>query len=199
MAASETDICNLALSHLGEAPIESLNEDSTAARACALNYETTRDGVLRSHRWNFAQTRAALAQLEATPAFGWSYAYALPADCLRVLEVNDSEVGDVISGPFIIEGRNLLTDETSVNLVYLRRITDVSQFDVLFIEALALKLAVVLSEKIRGTTGKTAELLSAYDNKTAPLARRVDANEGKRRKGLIALNSQAIRARGCGI
>jgi hypothetical protein len=86
-----------------------------------------------------------------------------------------------------------------VNLVYLRRITDVSQFDVLFIEALALKLAVVLSEKIRGTTGKTAELLSAYENKTAPLARRVDANEGKRRRGLISLNSQAIRARGCGI
>ncbi len=198
MISSSTEVCNLALGHLGEASITSLDEDTTAARACALHYAMTRDELLRSHRWNFATTRAALVLLDASPAFGWSYQYQLPSDFLRVLEVNDSEAGDVISGEWIIEGRVLLTSWDAVQLVYIRQILDVSQFDALFVQALALKLAVYLSETIRGTTGKTQELTLAYERVTAPLARRVDANEGRRRKGLLPLNSLFVRARGAG-
>jgi hypothetical protein len=193
--SSPADICNLALAHLGEAPITSLDEDTLAARACALHYETTRDELLRSHRWNFASARAVLSRLEAIPAFGWAYAFALPTDFLRALDVNDEEAGDLTSGEWQIEGRNLLTDWDEVSLVYIRQIEDVSQFDALFVQAFALKLAVYLSETIRGTTGKTAELMQAYERITGPLARRVDANEGRQRKGLLPLNSLFIRAR----
>jgi hypothetical protein len=198
MISSATDICNVALGHLGEARITSLEEDSVAARACALHYRMTRDQVLRSHRWNFAQARAVLSRLDDAPAFGWSYQYELPANCLRVLEVNDSEAGDVITDAYLIEGRALLTNAESVNLVYLRRIEDVGQFDALFVEALAVKLAIVLSETIRGTTARTAELAQVYERVTAPLAKRVDANEGRRRKGLLAMNSFALRERARG-
>lgn len=196
MITSETDICNLALGHLGEAPITSLNEDSVAGRACNLHYSTTRDAILRAHRWNFAQARVTLSRLADAPAFGWSYQYELPADFLRALEFNDTEVGDVVSEQYVIEGRRILADAATVNLVYTKRVVNVALFDALFVEAFANKLAVLLSEKIRGTTGKTAELTQAYERITAPLARRVDANEGRRRKGLITFNSLAIRARG---
>jgi hypothetical protein len=199
MAASETDICNLALGHLGERPITSLAEDTVAGRACNLHYAATRDELLRSHRWNFAQDRKVLSRLAQAPAFGWSHQYALPDDCLRVLEVNGSEMGDVISDEFIIEGRNILTDADAVNLVFIRRTADVSTFDALFVEIFAVKLGIKLSEKIRGTTGKTAELTQLYERVSAPLARRVDANEGRRRKGLLPLNSLAVRARGEGV
>lgn len=196
MASSETDICNLALGHLGEAPIVSLNEDSTASRACSLHYAVTRDATLRAHRWNFAVARVALSELADAPAFGWTHQFPLPGDCLRVLEFNDSEEGDVIGSIFIIEGRTLLTNDDSARIVYVRRAKDVSLFDSLFVEALALRLAAILSETIRGTTGKTADLLNAYERMTGPLARRIDANEGRRRKGLLPMNSHAIRARG---
>ena len=195
MANSATDICNLALGHLGEKRITSLDEDSVAARACALHYETTLEEVLRSHRWNFAQTRAELTALADEPLFGCDYQYQLPADCLRVLEFNDSECGDVVSDQYIIEGRRLLTNASEAKLVYTKRITDVSAFDSLFVKALAVKLAVAVSETLRGSTGKTGELLQAYEKITAPLARRGDANEGRRRKGLIANNSLMLRAR----
>lgn len=199
MNRSDTDICNLALGHLGEGRITSLDEDSAAARACALHYEQTRDQVLRSHRWNFAQRRAVLSRLSDAPAFGWSFQYELPADCLRVLEINDSEFGDVISDAYVVEGRALLTNAETINMVYVQRIEDVGQFDALFVEALALKLAVILSETIRGTTGKTADLVQLYERVTAPLARRVDANEGRRRKGLLPVSSNFVRARAEGI
>lgn len=199
MPSSKTDICNLALGHLGEAPIISLDDDSLAARACALHYTQTRDQVLRSHRWSFAQTRVALAPLEASPPFGWGYQFQLPVDCLRVLEVNKTEWGDWLDDQYIIEGRTLLTNDATVNLVYVQRIEDVSQLDALFVEAFAVKLAIVLSETIRGTTSKTAELAQMYERVTAPTARRVDANEGRRRKGLLPMNSLAIRARFSGV
>jgi hypothetical protein len=195
MATSDTDICNLALGHLGEAAITSLDEDSAAGRACKLHYSITRDAVLRSHRWNFAQSRVTLSQLADAPAFGWSYQYELPADFVRALEYNDTEIGDMVSEEFVIEGRRILTDSPTVNLVYSRRVDNVAKYDPLFVEALAVKLAIILSEKIRGTTSKTADLTQAYERVTAPLARRIDSNEGRRRKGLLPLNSLAIRAR----
>lgn len=193
MVTSPTDICNLALGHLGEARITSLDEDSVSARACTLHYNSVRDEVLRSHRWNFAQDRQVLSALEELPPFGWARQYELPADCLRVLEVNGSEAGDVISSEYIIEGRRILTNAEEVRLVYLRQVPDVSEFDALFVRALAVRLAIVLSETIRGTTQKTSELTQLYERVTAPLARRVDANEGRRRKGMLPLNSPLLR------
>lgn len=193
--SSETEICNLALSHLGESPIASLEDNTAASRACAQHYELARDEVLRSHRWNFAQGRRVLSRLAEAPEFRWAHKYQLPEDCLRVLEVNDSEIGDWISDEYVIEGRELLTDADTVNLVYTKQITDVSLFDSLFVKALGYKLGVALSEIIRGTTTKTVELAEMYESLIAPLARRTDANEGKRRKGILPMNSLALRAR----
>ena len=82
-----------------------------------------------------------------------------------------------------------------MNLVYVARYTDATRFDPLFVDAFALALAVRLTESIRGTTEKTAALQSAYERIIAPLARRVDANEGRRRKGLLSLNSMFVRSR----
>lgn len=195
MPSSDTEICNLALAHLGEARITSREENSAAGRACDLHYLAVRDEVLRAHRWNFAQARVKLSALTAPPAFGWSYQYELPPDCLRVLEVNGSEYGDALSDEYIVEGRRLLTDAAELRLVYIKQVEHVNVFDALFVDALALKLAIKLSETLRGTTQRTGELLQAYERITAPLARRVDANEGRRRKGLLPMNSLSIRAR----
>lgn len=193
---SELEICNLALAHLGEAPIASLAASDAVSLACAAQYEVTRDACLRAHRWNFASARAALEVVDDVPAFGWGHQFDLPESCLRVLEFNGSEEGDMITSPFVIEGSRLLTDDAEAKVVYIQRIEDTDLFDPLFVEALAVRLASKLSEMIRGTTKKTSELEAAYATIVAPLARRVDANEGRRRKGLISLNSPALRARG---
>ncbi len=192
---TQLELCNVALAHLGEARIASINDDTVTARACLLHYGPVRDEVLRSHRWNFAIVRSQLIETTA-PAFGWSRAFTLPADCLRALEINDNEVGDWISETWAIEGRLVLTNAEAVNLVYVKSIGDTALTDPLFAQAFALKLAAALSETIRGATSKTGELLQLYDARTAPLARRVDANEGRRRKGLLPLNSLFVRARG---
>lgn len=187
-------ICNIALGHLGEASIITMGDNTPAAKACSLHYDLTRDEVLRAHRWNFAIGRDELTEEEAPP-FGWNKRFALPADCLRSLEVNDSEEGDWITDKWVVEGRSILTNADSVRLVYVRSIGDEALTDPLFARAFSVKLAAALSETIRGSTSKTGDLLQLYEAAVAPLARRVDANEGNRRKGMLPLNSFSVRSR----
>lgn len=190
---SAVELCNVALAHLGEAPVVSLDDTTAVANHCDALYAVTRDELLRSHRWNFATKRQTLPRLAQPPPFGWACAYQLPSDCLRVCEVNGSEGGE--SKTWVIESGQLLSNEIECQAVYVCRVEDVTLFDALFISALSLKLAAALAEAIRGSTGKTGELMQQYERVTAPLARRIDANETRRRKGLLPMHSMAIQSR----
>jgi hypothetical protein len=87
--ASDVDICNLALAHLGDAAdVASIDppEGSAQADHCARWYPIARDQLLEKHTWSFATKRVQLAQLgNAWPE--WQYIYAVPDDCLRVFAV----------------------------------------------------------------------------------------------------------------
>lgn len=191
---TETHICNMALGLLGESRILALTDTDATARACALWYESTRDAVLRSHKWNFARKHAVLSRLDARPLFTWQYAFALPADFLRVYEVNDSEEG--LDDPWVIEGDKLLSDCDVINLVYVYRMMDASKFDPLFQEALSYKLAEKLATTLRGSSSQVVDFTTQYERITAPLARRIDANERRDRKPLMPFRSQFVDARG---
>jgi len=176
--ATEVSICSNALRRLGDSPITSLTDDTERARLCNAFYPDARDHVLRAHPWNFAITRASLAKLSDTPAYGFSYMFALPTDpyCLRVLEM---EYADYI---FKIEndatnGRVLLTDEGTAKILYIARITDPTLFDAMFVETLTSKLAVDLSYAITGSQQVQAQMEKMYQAKLSE-ARSVDGQEG---------------------
>lgn len=87
--ASEVDICNLALGHLGDnATVASIDppEGSAQAEHCARFYPIARDTLLELHSWNFASRRAQLAQVDC-PWPEWRYAYAQPANTINVVAV----------------------------------------------------------------------------------------------------------------
>ncbi|MEO6054818.1 MAG: hypothetical protein ABIP97_12475 [Chthoniobacterales bacterium] len=194
MAASETSICNLALGRLGNDSILSTDDDSESARVCKLFYGQTRDEVLRSHRWKFATVLASLAQLTATPVFDWSYQYQLPTDCLRVLQVNGFEPWEQ-PGLFEIQGRFLLTDADGANVKYTSRITDANQFDPLFIEALACKLASKIAAGLTDSQSRVQALLTEYKTLTGAEAMRVDAMEGRPKRKLPYVQSDLVNSR----
>jgi len=149
MAASDVEICNIALAVLEEQRITSLTESTEQGRYCNIHYDDARDFVLRLHPWNFATRRAVLAQDAVAPLFGYDNAFKLPTDpyCLRVISVNDP------SDPpnWKIEGRLLLIDESVVDLVYIGRIIDVTQYDAGFVQALAHYLAWKLAKPLTGS------------------------------------------------
>ena len=87
--ASDVDIGNLALGHIGDTgSVSSFDppEGSVQAEHCARFYPIARDSLLEMHSWGFATRRSVLAQLTNT-ASSWAYAYAVPNDALNILAV----------------------------------------------------------------------------------------------------------------
>jgi hypothetical protein len=139
MSISATLIANQALARIGASRINNIDTgETTEAIQARTHYETTRDSLLQSHLWRFALARATLSEDTETPDFEYDHQYILPTDCLRVIGVYDT------TNTYVVEGDRLLTDDDSVEIWYLKRITDPTQFSPLFIECLVLQLAMKL-------------------------------------------------------
>jgi hypothetical protein len=171
MATGILNIVNSALLLAGCDTITSLTQENTRnARVANTIYDQIRQGMLRSHPWNFATKRASLALLTETPAFGYSYYYQLPADCLRIVREENPNV------IYKVEGRRILTDQPGINIIYIYDVEDVSAMDRLFIEALTYRLAAQFAAMIKLDPG----LGGAMDSKAEICerkARQVDGQE----------------------
>ena len=154
---SITDLCNEALRLVGQDRITSINDGSVNANTCKLFYATSRDAVLRDNNWGFAKKRLELAET-TTPVFGWNYAFGLPADNIRVIRLGTSD--DI---KWAIEGKTLVTDESTASILYIFRVTDVNKWDSLFYQALSVFLASKLAMPLTENEKKMTELLKAYD------------------------------------
>lgn len=156
---SETLICNRALQKLGAARITSRTENSSEARACNTVYELLRDAELRAHPWNFAGKRVQLAAESTVPSFGKAYQYPLPTDFLKLRE----DDVPTYSRDWIIEGKKILTDEGGpLNVRYTKTVTDVTEMDPLFIEALACKMAIEMCEELTQSNSKKESAKDDY-------------------------------------
>ncbi len=171
--ASVVDICNSALNQIGASNIISLTEDSKAARICNQRYEFIRDSVFRAHPWNSLVTRRTLSPDATAPTFEFDNAFTLPTDpyCLRVISL---DFHDIIHR---VEGRKILCNEDTLNLVYVGRVEDVNQYDMLLIESIAAALAADLAYPLAGSTSLAQEMRAVYQEKLKE-ARFVDATEG---------------------
>jgi hypothetical protein len=169
--ASVVQICNSALNQLGAGAITALTENSKNARLCNARYETVRDAVFRSHPWNCLVKRLQLAQDSNTPAWGFTYQYTLPSDCLRVLGINDYD------SDYKIEGRKLLISTSAVKLIYISQVTDPNEMDVLLRETISAGLAADIAYAITANL-QIAKLFNEKYGLKLSEARHADASEG---------------------
>ena len=168
--ASDTLICNKALTKLGSARILTLSDDSKQAASCNAIYETVRDAELRAHLWNFSLARASLPSLVSVPDWGFTKEFQLPADCLKVFQVNDIFVGLSLSdyrnsdeSEFAIEQGKILADFASpLKIRYVKRQTDAGSFDALFVDTLACRMAYELAEDLTQSATKKQSALQDY-------------------------------------
>ena len=175
--ATEVDICNLALAHLGDdATIASLSppEGSAQAEKAARFYPIARDSLLEMHTWNFAAKRANLA-LTTNNLAQWDYAYVAPTDMMSPVAVisptaqNDyatrMSAGDTPGGitsnyaptivagqytpqQFAIEGTTIYTNVETAMLRYQAFVTESDKFSPLFVMTLSWHLASMLAGPI---------------------------------------------------
>lgn len=184
--ASVVDICNLALSRLGDtATVSSIDppEGSPQAQYCATFYPIARDTLLEMHQWTFCTRRTIPAQVDY-PYSQWKYAYAAPSEMLDVIAVLDRNatddsayslvrdnqvIGTVNSGqsiytpqPYSLESLEdgsivILTNQEDPIIRYTARVTDTTKYTAMFVNCLSWLLASHLAGPlIKGDVGSKA-------------------------------------------
>jgi len=175
--ASVVDICNSALNLLGASTISALTDDSKNARLCNQRYEPIRNRVFRSHAWNCLHKRVQLAQNSTAPVVEYSYAYALPSDCLRVLKIhtgtNDSINSEI---DYKLEGRNIVTNEGTVYLIYIGLVTDPNEYDTYLQESISHQLAADIAYAVTNNATLANNYMTRADERLRE-ARFIDATE----------------------
>jgi len=173
---TKVEICNLAIRMIGAKRITSLDDEAEEARVLTDIYDRMLDEVLVAYPWNFALKRSALTRLATTPTYEYDYAYALPADCLRVVEAEDHAYED-----FQVEDNKLLTDSESLNVRYIARVTDPTKYSPLFIQAFTARLSAELAYPLTNDAGLAKNKFDEFQLKVSQ-ARSTNAQEGTARK-----------------
>lgn len=179
MATSSVEICNSALVKIGATRISSLSDDSKEAKVCNEQYNKLRKKLLLSHLWNFAIRRVALADTGNTPVYEFSNEFALPSDVLRVIETNLLDDQEWVIENNSSNQRVLLCNATTINIRYIKDVTDTTVFTPTFEESLAYLMAADLAMSIANSRSLSRDMYAAYKAEVAE-ARSFDAQENSR-------------------
>lgn len=184
--ASEIEICNMALSNLGQGPITNLlDPQTTEEQLCALHYPTIRDGVLEARAWTFAKFQVIRESTQADE-WGLGVLYPIEADWLAVLRCYRSVSAFSLSqaapkknqANWEIQGSNIVAD---VGLLYIEgvlRITDTNKFSKLFVQTVAARLAAELCIPITNEKKLLKDMWDLYNYKLKDAASR-DGGQGR--------------------
>lgn len=153
---SETDLLNDAIGQIGASRITAIDDGSTNATHCQTFYPTLRDAELTAVHWTWAKRRVELAEDADGPPFEFTFSYTLPADCLKLIEYNGAatDLTNIIGfegrvpARWKVEGNKVLTNDGTVKIVYLARITDPNKWTPYFYQGVAAKLAGKLASAI---------------------------------------------------
>jgi hypothetical protein len=145
---SAVQICSNALAMLGKSPIASFTEGTDRAQYCANLWPMVRDDMLRKHFWNCAMRRVLLSPLNTPPAFGYSAAFQLPADFLRLYEVGNASQYGNRTPDFALENRTILANATALPLRYVWRNENPDDWDAGLVAAATAGMAAVLAYPI---------------------------------------------------
>lgn len=89
---TKIDLCSMALLKLGEAPIQSLADDTASAALARTLFDPIVDALLSAHIWRFA-----CREFELTRSVDGDF--LIPAECLRVVKCNGKIQGNKIIAP----------------------------------------------------------------------------------------------------
>lgn len=160
-------ISNMALSHIGVANIDRMDEASEPARLCRQFYDMARKSVLRRFPWPFATRRVTLGQLDTEPG-DYGYAYRYPAKCVTIRKLFDEKFRmipeyqryKILSDK---EGRVVYANVEKCVAEFTADVTDCDLFDDGFVEALSWKLAAEIAFKLTGNQNIQNQCLQAYN------------------------------------
>lgn len=148
--ATAVDIANMALLECGAEPISALDSTNEASRACTTAWPIVRRTVLRLHSWNPPTKRALLDPDGTDPLWDFTARYALPSDCLRVLEVDGATTDDWrVENGFIVTD----LDQQDLGVRYIYDQTDPTLYDSTLTDTMVLFMAYRIMNRLCADKG----------------------------------------------
>jgi hypothetical protein len=198
--ASEVEIYNLALGHVGNSTvIVDADEQSNEANLCRRFYATARDIVLRKYPWSFCTSVFTLGLIEEDPTEEWAYSYKYPANALLIRKLL-SGVRKDNPGSFIkyvvargSTGRVIYTDLEDAQAEITWAETDTGRFPIDFTLAISYRLAMFIMRTLgEGDPWKIKQdLVVEYERAVADAI----ANDSNEQKPDLKIKSEFERAR----
>lgn len=178
---SKSEICNLALSRLGDKKtVGDIDNPATQTeKTFAKWYDVTRRSALRRLMPSFARKRKLWAKSDYKPDFGYSFAYLYQPTCLKVLGIGNMDNPET---DYVVEGGYILTNANYPNGLPVRYVEDSSniyEFDDSFIELFSLMLASNVAAEVTESSSlikyvnelipvKTAEFIAMTSQENKP-------------------------------
>lgn len=164
-------IANRALNLIGETALQDFTGTSESTQNITIQLPSVVQSVLSQHTFKCARKRTSLAAVLDAPAYGYRYAYQLPSDYCRIVEVNGTE-------DFSIEGDKLLSNDTGIFITYIALPETPQTLTPAIQECIVYLLAHTLA---RTTTTNDNLAVILYQQYTALLAQAIKHDdEGKR-------------------
>lgn len=142
MAQDKLLVINKALLKVGLPLAANLEDCDWNAK---LVYENVTEQLLRGFAWGFAQKFEKLTNGTASPTHGYRYSYALPAGCLRVIDVRQENDSGAPKARYVLTGRALFTNVSPCYLRYVDKVLEPANWPPDFTDAVASHIAVEIA------------------------------------------------------
>lgn len=190
---SKVDICNLALSQLGDkSTVENIDSPTKQTeKVLAKWYDISRRAALKTMMPNFAITRDLWALSAETPAFGYKYAYMYRSDCLKILGIGEA---DNPSTDYSIENGYVLTNilyEDGLPVRYVKDEQAITKFNDSFI----LLFSLLLARNIAPEITESMTIISNLEKNIPVKTMEIMALEAQENKPIIIKSSKLLTAR----
>lgn len=145
--ATDISICSSALVLIGADEITSFSDETREAKLCSLLYETTKDALLEMHPWRFSLGQVVLAKLAATPEYGFTNAFQVPPQAMRVIGVDNTAISYEIHEDMIFSDLDTMKATIQID-------PGETDYPSYFVRALEFKMAEILAISLMGDESK---------------------------------------------
>jgi hypothetical protein len=186
--ATDVSICSNALLLLGDNPITDFADGSDRATLASNLWPTVRDDMIRAYTWSSCIKRVQLTHNNTAPVFGFTYAFNIPGDCLRVLSIEPYEYPLTHK----VEGQQILSNYTPMYLRYLFRNQTVTSWDAGLVDVMTIAMTAAMAYPIT----KSLDVKAAFEKQLFVKLRGVRAADSQQSTHPGILSSPLTECRG---
>lgn len=158
MSLSKSEICNMAIAHLGigKLIVDVDTDRSAESRACLRFYDVAARATMRDADWPFTTKFVDLNLVEEDPTDEWGYSYTVPPDCVKARRIPsgvrnagaDEKVAFRIA--YGDSGQVIYTDQPDATLEYTAVADEEARWSADFSLAVSFRLASLIAPHVTG-------------------------------------------------